>query len=247
MLQLSLGSLFVLYPNLPLFSITDAFLTYFILVCQSIQMFLLNLNSILCFPKWGFIKLRNNGAFFFIFFSFSSLVPVKVLAWMRWSLMLRLDFLQNKCMTFRVADKCIAECVIEDLQNVDVLTSVFVEWLWYNVEYKELSKSVFLEGEKKKKRHSASWCKAALESCICIFSIYFIICISKTDFTRRWTAWKTLLVKCRCLSSITSACFSKSSSQLLFVNQHRYWAYSSALLPDLTSWSASSKYLQYWC
>lgn len=63
--------------------------------------------------------------------------------------MLRLDFLQNKRMTFRVADKGIAECVIEDLQNIDVLTSVFVDCLWYNVEYKEVSKSVFLEGGEK--------------------------------------------------------------------------------------------------
>lgn len=59
-----------------------------------------------------------------------------------------LDFLQNKCMTFRIVDKCIVECVIEDLQNTDVLTSVFVECLWCNVEYKKVSKRVFLEEKK---------------------------------------------------------------------------------------------------
>lgn len=163
--------------------------------------------------------------------------------------MLRLDFLQNKRMTFRVADKGIAECVIEDLQNIDVLTSVFVIVSGTMWNIRRCQRVFFWKGGK---RYSASLCKAALESCICVFSIYFIICISKTGFTRGWATWKTLLVKLRCLSSVTSACFSKSASSLLFVNlcrkiPHLYWACSSALLPDLTSWCASSKYLQYWC
>lgn len=70
---------------------------------------------------------------------------------MRWSLMLRLDFLQNKSMTFHTADKYIAEHVIKDLQNTDVLTSGFVECLWYSMECEKMLRFFFF-GEKKQQQ-----------------------------------------------------------------------------------------------
>lgn len=38
--------------------------------------------------------------------------------------MLRLNFLQNKSMTFHTADKYIVECIIRDLQNTDVFKTL---------------------------------------------------------------------------------------------------------------------------
>lgn len=96
--------------------------------------------------------------------------------------MLRLDFLQNKSMTFHTADKYIAEHVIKDLQNTDVLTSGFVECLWYSMECEKMLRFFFFLGKKtaadrisKNAFHNILYCIKLLWKVVCIFSIYFMI------------------------------------------------------------------------
>lgn len=151
-------------------------------------------------------------------------IPITMLAWMRWSLMLRLDFLQNKSMTFHTADKYIAERVIKDLQNTDVSTSGFVECLWYNMDCEKMPGFFFFfffGGKKpaadrisKNAFHNILYCIKLLRKVVCKFSIYFMITLPAQVLQENELIEKILLMKHRYLSSTTPAYF----SQLVFVN-----------------------------